>query len=139
MSKIDLPAEIGSTIYYVRGDINRVLSGKVVGFEYNSLLGEGVKPVVNSDDIVDGKATYPVKKFYLTYEQAAQRLAELQEPFPILATLRKLDQKNRVHIPTKYLHLVGIEEGSEITITCDSKQGTIFITKVKNPRLVPGG
>lgn len=128
MGTIDLPVDIGVTIYYVNGTINRVLSGKVIGFEYNSLTGQGVVPVVNSEDVIDGRATYPVAKFYFTREEAAERLAALQESFPVLTTIKKLDQKNRLHIPAKYLELVGIEENSEVLITCDSRQRAIFLS-----------
>lgn len=33
-----------------------------------------------------------------------------------LATIKKLDQKNRLHIPTKYLQLCGIAENSEVLV-----------------------
>ena len=128
MTTFEAPAEIGTIIYYVSGTINRVLSGKVIGFEYNSLTGQGIVPVVNSEDIIDGRATYPVSKFYFAKEEAAERLAALQESFPVLTTIKKLDQKNRLHIPAKYLELVGIEENSEVLITCDSRQRAVFLS-----------
>lgn len=46
----------------------------------------------------------------------------------VLATIKKLDQKNRTHIPRGYLKLVGIEENGNVVITVDSKTKQIIIT-----------
>lgn len=46
----------------------------------------------------------------------------------ILATVKKLDQKNRTHIPIGYMKLVGIKENSNVVVTVDSKTKQITIT-----------
>lgn len=128
--QINVPAEIGSTIYYVRADRADVMFGKVIGFQYNSLDGKGLCPTVNSEFLIDGSAFYPVSKWYNTYEEAAERLSLLQDPFPVLTTIKKLDQKNRLNIPNKYMELLGIAENSEVALTCDKRGGFISITRV---------
>lgn len=49
-----------------------------------------------------------------------------------LATIKKLDQKNRLHIPTKYLQLCGIDENSEVLVkvVCDKDNGEIRIQRL---------
>lgn len=48
-----------------------------------------------------------------------------------LATIKKLDQKNRLHIPTKYLRLCGIDENSEVLVKViyDKDSGEIRIQR----------
>lgn len=128
--QVDIPVEIGSTIYYVRGDRSEVMSGKVIGFQYNQLDGKGLCPTVNSEFLIDGSAFYPVQKWYPTYEQAAERLDLLKQPFPVLSAIKKLDQKNRLHIPQQYLELLGIAPNSKVAITCDKRGGFITVSRV---------
>lgn len=49
-----------------------------------------------------------------------------------LATIKKLDQQNRLHIPTKYLQLCGIDENSEVLVKviCNKDSSEIRIQRL---------
>ena len=47
-----------------------------------------------------------------------------------LSDITKLDQKNRTHIPSTYLHLIGIEDNSYVQIMVDTERKRIEIIPI---------
>lgn len=47
-----------------------------------------------------------------------------------LSDITKLDQKNRTHIPSTYLHLIGIKNNSYVQIMVDTERKRIEIIPI---------
>lgn len=47
-----------------------------------------------------------------------------------LSDITKLDQKNRTHIPSTYLRLIGIKDNSYVQVTVDTERKRIEIIPI---------
>lgn len=52
-----------------------------------------------------------------------------------LSNIMKLDQKNRTHIPSTYLRLIGIEDNSYVQIMVDTERKRIEIIPIDDDNL----
>lgn len=51
-----------------------------------------------------------------------------------LSDITKLDQKNRTHIPSTYLRLIGIKDNSYVQVTVDTERKCIEIIPIDDNR-----
>lgn len=51
-----------------------------------------------------------------------------------LSDVTKLDQKNRTHIPSTYLHLIGIEDNSYVQVIVDTERKRIEIIPIDDDK-----
>ena len=47
-----------------------------------------------------------------------------------LSDITKLDQKNRTHIPSTYLHLIGIKDNAYVQVMVDTERKRIEIIPI---------
>lgn len=51
-----------------------------------------------------------------------------------LSDITKLDQKNRTHIPSTYLHLIGIKDNSYVQVMVDTERKRIEIIPIDDDK-----
>lgn len=52
-----------------------------------------------------------------------------------LSDITKLDQKNRTHIPSTYLHLIGIKDNAYVQVMVDTERKCIEIIPIDDDDL----
>lgn len=52
-----------------------------------------------------------------------------------LSDITKLDQKNRTHIPSTYLHLIGIKDNAYVQVMVDTERKRIEIIPIDDDDL----
>lgn len=52
-----------------------------------------------------------------------------------LSDITKLDQKNRTHIPSTYLHLIGIKDNAYVQVMVDTERKCIEIIPIDDDNL----
>lgn len=121
---MEFPVSLNEKVYFLTEDKDYVCEGMVIGYIYENDAWTLVVTHITGEPH-DYKGS--IRRWFTSESEAYAELSDRRDVE--LLAIKKLDQKNRLHIPYKHLEVAGIEPNSEVFVCCNVRTKDIIIRR----------